>query len=180
MQPLSPKTKKPLSPNARKLILRTRKNKGARDQIRGTKKEVCSDGACVVGPPRYYHIKPKANNSSEKKRKIKRVSPHRKRGIRRHKNAMGYPGMKIKRRTSSINRSLQKKRDESLARKLENKGFDPFPYIRRDSSVARSLQMKMDDESLARRLQDESLARRLQIEHDLSAAKFLDRLINKR
>ena len=200
----------PLSPNTRKLILRTRKNKGARDQIRGTKKEVCSDGACVVGPPRYYHIKPKANNSSEKKRKIKRVSPHRKRGIRRHKNAIGYPGMKIKRRTSSINRSLQKKafdpfpahlrRDSSFARSLqkklnkEKKAIDPFPaHLRRDSSFARSLQKKLNnshknknkrnDSSFARSLQmkmDKSLARSLQEKHDLSAAKFLDRLINKR
>ena len=193
-----------LSPNAKKD--RVRKRIGARDQKKGTKKEVCSDGACAV--------KQKANNTRV------RVSPHRKRGIRRHKNAIGFPGMKIKRRTSSINRSLQKKKDESLAKKLEIIGFDPFQqYPRSDSSVARkrgirthknaigypgmkikrrtssinrSLQKKgfdpfpqyiRRDSSVARSLQnkmDESLARSLQRKHDLSYALELDRIINNR
>ena len=204
----------PLSPNAKKIQIR--KRKGARNQKKGTKKEVCSDGACAV--------KPKANNP------IVRVSPNRKRGIRTHKPAIAYPGMEIKRRSSSINRSLQKRKDESLARKLEN-GFDPFPQYtrrvssearkrgirthknaigypgmkikRRNSSINRSIQ-KRKDESLARKLEngfdpfpqyprrdssiarslqqkmDESLAKSLQRKHDLSYALALDRIINNR
>lgn len=154
-----------LSPDAKKL--RIKKKTGARNQKKGTKKKVCSDGACVVP------AKPKANNSSDKNPRLVRVSPNRKRKIRirTHKKAIAYPGMKIRRRDSSIARSLQKKMDESFTKSLENKGFDPFPqYIRRDSSIARSLQKKMD----------ESLARSLQRKHDLTYALELDRIINNR
>ena len=154
----------PLSPETRKNIYIRNKHKGARDQKRGTNR-VCSDGACAVGPRRYYHVKPKANNSSEKKRKVGiRVSPNRRKRMRfrRQKKDVDPPHF----RDSSFARSLQNKLNNSH----NNKGFGPFPRYRRDSSFARSLQNKLDDESLARRLQ---------IKHDLSAAKILNGLINR-
>tara|TARA_Y100000389_G_scaffold197249_1_gene231479 strand:- start:4238 stop:4846 length:609 start_codon:yes stop_codon:yes gene_type:complete len=42
-------------------------------------------------------------------------------GVKTLKNAIGYPGVKMIRRDSSIARSLQKQMDESLARSLQRK-----------------------------------------------------------
>ena len=159
----------PLSPDTKKRIIRTKKNKGARDQKRGTKR-ICSDGACAVGKREYYHVKPKANNLSEKKRKVGiRLSPNRRKRIRfrRQKKDVNPPHF----RDSSFARSLQKKLDSSFARSLQKK---------LDSSIARSLQKKLDS-SFARSLQkklDSSIARSLQKKLDSSFARSLQKKLN--
>ena len=160
---------KNLSPNFKKR--RIKKKTGARDQKRGTKK-VCSDGACAV--PKYS-----LNYQNIKPLSRKRVSPNRKikikgkNDVKKFKDAIAYPGMKIKRRTSSINRSLQKK-----------KTFDPFPaqLRRRDSSFARSLDKKLNRVSPTRKIKRTKNAIAypgMKIKrHDSSIARSLQRKYN--
>ncbi len=189
---------KPLSPKTKKRIF-IRKNKGARDQKRGTKR-ICSDGACALPEYslNYDAIKPLSRSSSSKKiqpKKVKRVSPNRriKRKPKKFKPAIAYPGMEIPRRSSSVARSLQKKAIDPFLQHLpmidgiktfKNAiGYPGMKIKRRDSSIARSLQNKFNNSHNNKAVdpfpgqlrRDSSIARSLQNKIDESLARSLQR-----